>query len=55
MAPAVWLTHEQVAVAALSCNRLDLAARLIVGIEKKFPGSMRMRRIKVWTTPCCCS
>ena len=42
-----WLLHEQVTVAALSCNRLPQAAALILAIEKKFPGSMRMRRLKV--------
>jgi len=42
----LWLLHEQVAVAALSSNRLSQAAELIMAIEKKFPGSMRMRRIK---------
>eukprot|EP00967_Tisochrysis_lutea_P143617 scaffold267015_cov15-Tisochrysis_lutea.AAC.2 len=47
LARPVWLLHEQVAVAALSSNRLSQAAELIMAIEKKFPGSMRMRRIKV--------
>ena len=45
--PAVWLVYEQVAMAALDCSLLPLAAGLIRALSKRFPDSLRAKRIQV--------
>jgi hypothetical protein len=44
----VWLVHEQVAVAALECGSVPLAAQLIKAVLQRFPEeSMRAKRLQV--------
>jgi hypothetical protein len=38
---------EQVSVAALDCNRLDVAASCIHSLIKEFPNSLRVRTLLV--------
>lgn len=44
---AVWLVHEQVAMAALDCGALAFAVDLIKAVRKKFPDSVRAKRLQV--------
>ena len=47
---AVWLVHEQVAIAALDCSSLPFAASLIRAVARRFPTASRTRRLQVlWT------
>ena len=43
---AVWLVHEQVAIAALDCGDVDLARTLIIKIDAAFPESLRAAMLK---------
>ncbi|XP_046573197.1 ER membrane protein complex subunit 2-like [Haliotis rubra] len=40
-----WMVHEQVCIAALDCQRLDLADACIETLESKFPHSIRVQRL----------
>lgn len=49
---AVWLVHEQVAVAGLECGALPLAAQLIKAAMERFPeDSVRVKRLQVRGQP----
>ena len=39
---AGWQLHEEVAIAALSCGRPEIAKQLIAAVDKRFPGSKRV-------------
>ncbi|XP_068635357.1 uncharacterized protein [Aristolochia californica] len=41
-----WTLYEQVAVAAMDCQRLDVAKDCINTLQKKFPGSLRIGRLE---------
>ncbi|PKU72249.1 ER membrane protein complex subunit 2-A [Dendrobium catenatum] len=41
-----WTLYEQVAVAAMDCHRNDIANDCIEALSKKFPGSIRVGRLK---------
>ncbi|KAL3843989.1 hypothetical protein ACJIZ3_001392 [Penstemon smallii] len=41
-----WTLYEQVAIAAMDCQRLDLAKDCIKVLQKKFPGSKRVGRLE---------
>ena len=43
----MWLVHEQVAVAALDAHALPFAASVIKAINRRFPDSVRARRLQV--------
>lgn len=42
LASEQWTLYEQVAVAAMDCQRLDVAKDCIGVLSKQFPGSMRV-------------
>ncbi|EYU31815.1 hypothetical protein MIMGU_mgv1a016856mg [Erythranthe guttata] len=42
LGPEEWTLYEQVAIAAMDCQRLDLAKEYIKNLQKKFPGSKRV-------------
>jgi len=42
----VWVVYEQVCVAAFDCCRLDLAEECINALQKQFPNSTRVLRLK---------
>ncbi|KAG2452363.1 hypothetical protein HYH02_003385 [Chlamydomonas schloesseri] len=42
----LWLVHEQVAVAALDAHALPFAASVIKAINRRFPDSVRARRLQ---------
>ncbi|KAK7475629.1 hypothetical protein BaRGS_00033122 [Batillaria attramentaria] len=42
----LWNVYEQVCVAALDCQRLDVADTCIEALNAKFPGSVRVRRLE---------
>ncbi len=44
---AVWAVHEQVAVAALDAHALPFAASVIRAVNRRFPDSIRARRLQV--------
>jgi hypothetical protein len=44
---AVWLVHEQVAVAAMDSASLPFAASLIKAVKRRFPTASRTRRLQV--------
>ncbi|KAJ0964328.1 hypothetical protein J5N97_029450 [Dioscorea zingiberensis] len=41
-----WTLYEQVAIAAMDCQRLDIAKDCISVLSKKFPGSTRVGRLE---------
>ncbi|XP_045180975.2 ER membrane protein complex subunit 2-like [Mercenaria mercenaria] len=41
----VWTVQEQVTVAALDCQNFDMANECITSLNRKFPNSMRVRRL----------
>ncbi|KAF0911571.1 hypothetical protein E2562_011196 [Oryza meyeriana var. granulata] len=43
---AEWTLYEQVAVAAMDCQRLDVAKDCVGVLSKQFPGSMRVGRLE---------
>ncbi|KAL8578877.1 hypothetical protein ACOMHN_022170 [Nucella lapillus] len=42
----LWNVYEQVCVAALDCQRLDVVDLCIEALEAKFPGSVRVKRLE---------
>ncbi|KAL5199724.1 hypothetical protein ABZP36_020927 [Zizania latifolia] len=46
LASEQWTLYEQVAVAAMDCQRLDVAKDCIGVLSKKFPGSARVGRLE---------
>ncbi|KAL8541986.1 hypothetical protein ACS0TY_003010 [Phlomoides rotata] len=46
LGPEEWTLYEQVAVAAMDCQRLDLAKEYIKVLQKKFPESKRVGRVE---------
>ncbi|ESP03354.1 hypothetical protein LOTGIDRAFT_205044 [Lottia gigantea] len=42
----LWLVYEQVCIAALDCQRLDLAEECIEALKYKFSDSMRVERLR---------
>lgn len=46
LGPEVWTLYEQVAIAAMDCQHLDLAKECISMLQKKFPGSKRVGRLE---------
>ncbi|KAL7126349.1 hypothetical protein ABFS83_14G180100 [Erythranthe nasuta] len=46
LGPEEWTLYEQVAIAAMDCQRLDLAKEYIKNLQKKFPGSKRVGRLE---------
>nr|CAG4644264.1 EOG090X0CGE [Lepidurus arcticus] len=41
-----YIVYEQVCVAALDCNRIDIADVCVSELSQTFPGSLRVRRLK---------
>ncbi|XP_018011738.1 ER membrane protein complex subunit 2 [Hyalella azteca] len=41
-----WMVEEQVFVAALDCNRMDIADQCLHSLAKKFPNSLRVAKLK---------
>lgn len=41
-----WMVEEQVFVAGLDCNRLDIAEPCLMALNEQFPGSLRVRKLK---------
>ncbi|ONK80223.1 uncharacterized protein A4U43_C01F15280 [Asparagus officinalis] len=41
-----WTLYEQVAIAAMDCQRVDIAKDCIAELRKQFPGSMRVGRLE---------
>ncbi|KAF8787244.1 ER membrane protein complex subunit 2 like protein [Argiope bruennichi] len=41
-----WLIYEQVCLAALDCHRLDIAQECLETLDKQFPGSFRVRKLR---------
>ncbi|KAG8196762.1 hypothetical protein JTE90_014495 [Oedothorax gibbosus] len=41
-----WLIYEQVCLAALDCHRLDIAQECLEALDKQFPGSLRVRKLR---------
>ncbi|KAK7074712.1 ER membrane complex subunit 2 [Halocaridina rubra] len=41
-----WMVEEQVVIAGLDCNRLDVAEPCLVSLNEQFPGSLRIRKLK---------
>ncbi|GAA0156497.1 chaperone [Lithospermum erythrorhizon] len=46
LGPEEWTLYEQVAVAAMDCNSLDVAKDCIKVLQKKFPQSRRVERLQ---------
>ncbi|XP_062218070.1 uncharacterized protein LOC133918285 [Phragmites australis] len=46
LASEQWTLYEQVAAAAMDCQRLDVAKECIRFLSKQFPGSMRVARLE---------
>ncbi|GER46292.1 ER membrane protein complex subunit 2 [Striga asiatica] len=46
LGPEEWTLYEQVAVAAMDCQRLDLAKEYVKVLQKKFPESKRVGRLE---------
>ncbi|CAA0831466.1 Protein prenylyltransferase superfamily protein [Striga hermonthica] len=46
LGPEEWTLYEQVAVAAMDCQRLDLAKEYVKILQKKFPESKRVGRLE---------
>ncbi|KAL7083890.1 hypothetical protein ACP275_14G189500 [Erythranthe tilingii] len=46
LGPEEWTLYEQVAIAAMDCQRLDLAKEYIKNLQRKFPGSKRVGRLE---------
>ncbi|KAL3633134.1 hypothetical protein CASFOL_026118 [Castilleja foliolosa] len=46
LGPEEWDLYEQVAVAAIDCQRLDLAKECVEVLQKKFPESKRVGRLE---------
>lgn len=46
LGPEEWTLYEQVAVAAMDCQCLDVAKECIKVLQKKFPGSKRVGRLE---------
>ncbi|KAL8028790.1 hypothetical protein ABFX02_14G183600 [Erythranthe guttata] len=46
LGPEEWTLYEQVAIASMDCQRLDLAKEYIKNLQKKFPGSKRVGRLE---------
>ncbi|XP_050704943.1 ER membrane protein complex subunit 2-like, partial [Eriocheir sinensis] len=44
--PSGWMVEEQVVVAGLDCNRLDVAEPSLMALNEQFPGSLRVRKLK---------
>ena len=42
----LWTIHEQVFVAALDCGRLDLATSCLRALNKQFPRSLRVKKLR---------
>lgn len=42
----VWLVHEQVALAAMDCGAMEVAAPLVIAVQQRFPDSVRAKRVK---------
>ncbi|XP_076065869.1 ER membrane protein complex subunit 2-like [Oratosquilla oratoria] len=41
-----WMVEEQVVIAGLDCNRLDIAEQCLLSLNRQFPGSLRVRKLK---------
>ncbi|KAF2362472.1 Tetratricopeptide-like helical domain [Trinorchestia longiramus] len=41
-----WMVEEQVYVAALDCNRMDVAEQCLASLATQFPDSMRVAKLK---------
>ncbi|PRD29955.1 UNVERIFIED_CONTAM: emc2 [Trichonephila clavipes] len=41
-----WLIYEQVCLASLDCHRLDIAQECLEVLDKQFPGSLRVRKLR---------
>ncbi|KAK4424694.1 ER membrane protein complex subunit [Sesamum alatum] len=46
LGPEEWTLYEQVAIAAMDCQRLDLAKEFIKVLQRKFPESKRVGRLE---------
>eukprot|EP00262_Sarcandra_glabra_P004844 TRINITY_DN16085_c0_g1_i1.p1 TRINITY_DN16085_c0_g1~~TRINITY_DN16085_c0_g1_i1.p1 ORF type:complete len:303 (-),score=45.40 TRINITY_DN16085_c0_g1_i1:291-1199(-) len=46
LGPEEWTLYEQVAIAAMDCQRLDVAKDCIKTLQKKFPESLRVGRLE---------
>ncbi|XP_047134639.1 ER membrane protein complex subunit 2 [Hydra vulgaris] len=42
----LWLLYEQVCIAAFDCNRMDLALKCLRALDKQFPKSNRVLKLK---------
>ena len=42
----LWLLYEQVCIAAFDCNRMELAVKCLRALDKQFPKSNRVLRLK---------
>lgn len=47
LGPEEWTLYEQVAVAAMDCQSIDVAKDCIKVLQRKFPGSKRVGRLEV--------
>uniref|UniRef100_T1IPG5 ER membrane protein complex subunit 2 n=1 Tax=Strigamia maritima TaxID=126957 RepID=T1IPG5_STRMM len=41
-----WVVYEQVCIAALDCNRIDVAQSCLKKLNKQFPGSLRVTKLR---------
>ncbi|CAM8888453.1 unnamed protein product [Rhodiola kirilowii] len=46
LGPEVWTLYEQVAIAAMDCQCLDVAKECVKALQKKFPGSNRVGKLE---------
>ena len=46
MMRAGWMVEEQVFIAALDCNRPDVADECLAALRTQFPESMRVAKLK---------
>ncbi|XP_051147433.1 uncharacterized protein LOC127262674 isoform X2 [Andrographis paniculata] len=46
LGPEEWTLYEQVAVAAMDCQQLDVAKECMKSLQRKFPGSKRVGRLE---------
>lgn len=46
LGPEEWTLYEQVAIAAMDCQNLDVAKECIKSLQRKFPGSKRVGRLE---------
>ncbi|KAG0453195.1 hypothetical protein HPP92_025859 [Vanilla planifolia] len=41
-----WTLYEQVAIAAMDCQKIDVAKECVAALSQKFPGSLRVSRLE---------